>query len=142
MDETVGEGWFNPATSSCSISRVCFRNSILPGISAAGVSLAEGCDDGDKCDCDDVPGLMSIGALCGGGKLGMITSPGGSVVSSPLELGSSPCASLVTTCRVGEGMVRVAALATVASREGPPSGAGVRVHPFSSSLLARAVSTV
>jgi len=38
--------------------------------------------------------------------------------------------------------VRVAALATVASGEGPPSGGGVRVRPFSSSLLARAVSTV
>jgi len=98
VDETVGEGQFNPMTSSCSILRVRSRNSILPGISAARVSLAEECNDGDECDCDDVPGLMSIGALCGGGKLGMITSPGGSIVSSPLELGSSPCASLVATC--------------------------------------------
>src|SRR6266850_8547310 len=142
VDATVGEGRFNPTTSSCNILRVCSRNSILPGISAAGVSPAEGCNDGDKCDCDDVPGLMSIGALWGGGKLGMITSPGGSIVSSPLELGNSPCTSLVATCRVGEGMVRVVAHAAVASGEGPPGSAGVHVHPFSSSLLVRAASTV
>jgi len=142
VDETVGEGRFNPATSSCSILRVHSRNSILPGISAAGVSPTEGCDDGDECGCNDEPGLMSIGALCSGGKLGMITSPGGSVVSSPLELDSSLFISLVATCQVGEGMVRVAALAAVASGEGPPGGAGVCVCPFSSSLLARAASTV
>jgi len=53
VDATVGEGRFNPATSSCNISRVRSRNSILPGISAAGVSPAEGCNDGDECFCKD-----------------------------------------------------------------------------------------
>ena len=67
---------------------------------------------------------MSIGALCGGGELGMIISPGGSVVSSPLALGSSPCLSLVSTHQVNEGTVRVAALVVVASRAGPPGSAG------------------
>jgi len=38
-------------------------------------------------------------------------------------------------------MARVVALAALASREGPPSGAGVHAHPSSSSLLARAAST-
>jgi len=70
---------------------------MLPRISAAGVRLAEGCNDEDKCRCEDESGLMSIGALCGGGELGMIISLDGGVVSSPLALGSSPCVSLVST---------------------------------------------
>ena len=137
----MGEGWFIAATSSCSISRVRSRNSKLPGFLAVRVSPAEGCDDEDECWCEDKSELISIGALCSGGKLGMIISPGGSIISLSLVPGNSPCISLVSTCQAGEGTVRVVALAALASREGPPGSAGMHVHPFSSSLLARVVST-
>jgi len=48
VDVMVGEGWFIAATSSYNNSRVCSRNSMPPGISAAGVSLADGWDDDDE----------------------------------------------------------------------------------------------
>jgi len=73
---------------------------MLLGLSAAGVSTADGCDDEDDCQCEEESGLMSIGNLCGGGKLGMIVSPGGSVVSWSPVLGNSPCVSLVFRHRV------------------------------------------
>jgi len=85
---------------------------------------------------------MSISTLCSGSELGIIISPGGSVVSLPSVMGNSPCISLVFTCRADKGTVRVVALAALASREGPPSSASVCACPFSSSLLVRAASTV
>ena len=43
------EEWFIPATSSCNILRVCFRNSKLSRISAAGVRPANRWNDEDEC---------------------------------------------------------------------------------------------
>ena len=81
VNATVGEGLFIAATSACSILSIRSRNSIPPGASAAGVSLADGWEDDDEHWWDDESGLMSIGDLCGGGEDGIIVSPGGSVVS-------------------------------------------------------------
>jgi len=81
VDAIAGESWFIAATSHCSISSVRSRNSIPPGASAAGVRPADGWEDEDDRWWDNESGLMSIGDLCGGGELGMIVSPGGSVIS-------------------------------------------------------------
>jgi hypothetical protein len=51
-----------------------------------------------------VSGLILIG-VCNLGKLRTIVSPGGSAVSWLLELDSSPCVSLASTCLgIGMGM--------------------------------------
>ena len=84
---------------------------------------------------------MLIGTLCGGGKLWMIIMPSRSVISLFPVPGSFSCISLAFTCQADEGTVRVMVLITLASGEGPSSGAGVHVCPFSSSLLVRAAST-
>ena len=141
MDATVGDGQFMAATSSCSKTRVRSRNSMLPGLSAAGVSPVEGCDEEDKCRCKAESRLMSIGACCGGGELRVITNPGGSIVSCCPALGNSPCTSPASRCCTSGGTARVVALVVLASGGGPPSGAGKHVHSSSSSLLARAAST-
>jgi len=98
MDAVVEEGQFIATTSSHNILRVCSRNSRLPGVSTAGVSPINGWDNDDECWCEEESGLMSIGDLCGGGKLGMIVISGGSIVSSLLVPGNSSCISLATTC--------------------------------------------
>jgi hypothetical protein len=68
---------------------------------SGGVSPAEGCDDDEWMLMGS--GLMLIG-VCSVGELRTIVSPGGSSVSWPLELDSSPCISLASTCLEG-GMV-------------------------------------
>jgi hypothetical protein len=71
-----------------------------------GVSSAEGCEECNECAVVE-SGLMSIGA-CAVGELRTIVNPGGSIVSWPPKLGSSPCTSLVATCPgIGTEMVAV-----------------------------------
>jgi hypothetical protein len=68
------------------------------------VSPVEGCEECDECAAVE-SGLMSMGTHAVG-KLKTIVNPGGSIVSWPPELGSSPCTSLVSTC-LRTGMVMV-----------------------------------